>query len=528
MGVASLDHDAVLAVALMFSPFLGAVVVGALVWLPSLSASAGRQTRRLQDVATVGASLVSLVLTTMLIDPVTAREKIDFTLGIRFYLDALSVYFVLLVNVVALIASFYVGRYLDSSRGAANGLSPTTFHVLFNFFHFTMVLVPMVANLVVLWIAVELTTLASTFLVGSEQSRKALEAAWKYIVITSTGIIFALFGTLLLASAIQGGAVPMTWPDLIGMAPQFDLALVKLSFLFILIGYGTKAGFAPMHTWLPDGHGEAPYPVSALLSGVLLKSALYAILRFYTITNIALDDVRFTSGVLLGSGLFSLVVATPFIIKKNRFKRVLAYHSLEHMGIITFGLGIGGYIALFGALLHALNHALTKVLMFLAFGNVQENYASVTGGEDDQREEEAYRGLLRTMPWTSALLALGGLALVGSPPFNVFYSEFLVLWAAIAKARAQPTFWSVVAIAVFLISVTLIFGGLVRHLGEMLVGTAREGVKRETMAQIVPLAVLLLFVLLFGITVPQLGPLDLPRLLNQSVATVICGEAQCP
>lgn len=390
-----------------------------------------------------------------------------------------------------------------------------------------MVLVPIVDNLALLWIAVELTTLVSTVLVGHRRDRRALEAAWKYLIITSTGIIFALLGTLFLANAIPTNLAlvePMNWSNLVKIAPQLDRNFVTLSFFFILVGYGTKAGFAPMHTWLPDGHGEAPYPVSALLSGVLLKSALYAILRFYTITTLTLGSgSTFTSTILLGSGLFSLTLATPFILKSNRFKRVLAYHSLEHMGIITFGVGLGSHVALFGALLHALNHALTKALMFLAFGIVQQSYAKVPN-----QTEENYVGVFRATPATGTLLALGGLALVGSPPFNIFFSEFIILWAAITTAIRQPTLWSVSTVGLFILSVTLIFGGLTRHLGRMLIDIPPAGTAPETLGQVLPAVGLLLTILLFGVTIPGLGPLNLAQLLEQSVNIVQCGQSLCP
>jgi hydrogenase-4 component F len=519
----------VLAALLMLAPLGGAVVV----WLPRWqrvrwpSAETGEPFR---DRATILASLISLALTAILAS--RYQRALDFDiLVVRFHVDALSIYFVMLVNLIALVASFYT-RSSSGRRADERRRDPTLFYSLFNLFHFTMVLVPMVANLVVLWIAVELTTLTSTVLVASERRRETLEAAWKYIIITSTGIIFALLGTFFLASAIQNGVrTTMDWPDLVQIAGDHLLMpnLVRLSFLFVLVGYGTKAGLAPMHTWLPDGHGEAPYPVSALLSGVLLKSALYAILRFYTITNDALGSGRFASRILLGAGLLSLVVATPFIVKRNPFKRVLAYHSLEHMGIITFGVGIGGPIALFGALLHALNHGVTKSLMFLAYGNVQENDRA--SGQADRSDAGSglmdHRGVLQAMPWTGFLLAVGGLALVGSPPFNVFYSEFLILWAAVGRAVHQPGFALIAAIVLFLLSVTVIFGGLVRHLSRILMmGDAPRRYERETPRQVVPLVALLVLVLLFGLTVPQFGPLHLRQLLNESV-TIVCGEVGC-
>lgn len=520
---------------LLLSPLVGAM----LVWLPKAwlarvngarRPDAQRLADRLQDAITTGTALVSLVL--ILVIAGTTRQARQFRiLFVEFYLDSLSIYFLLLVSIVALMASFYAGPCWRR-RSGTGALSPTIFYSLFNLFHFTMVLVPMVSNLVVLWIGIELTTVTSTVLVAAERSRRHFEAAWKYIIITSTGIIFALLGTLFLASAIPLGKYPhpsMRWPDLVHIAGDLDQNLVRLAFLFILIGYGTKAGFAPMHTWLPDAHGEAPYPVSALLSGALLKSALYVILRFYTITNATLkDDGLLTSQVLLCTGLLSLVMATPFILKRNPFKRILAYHSLEHMGIITLGIGIGGPVALFGALLHVLNHGVTKALMFLAYGNIQDNYPrnGTSVAIDEQTLDSHRSGVLRAMPWTGSLLALGGLALVGSPPFSIFLSEFLILWGAVDKVLTEPTAWLVVAIVAFLISVTVVFGGLVRHLSRILLGSPPEHITSETVRQVVPLLALLLVVLSLGLFVPGAGPLDLRRLLNESVV-ILCGGGGC-
>ncbi len=570
--LASFSVEQKLILLLVLSPFIAALLAPAVGFLARVTALKAWE-RRLEDAITIIASAVSLGLALWLARRL-AMEGVDAyqfsVLIVDFYVDALSIYFVLLVNVIAFAASLYTGAYLEALavRYSPESFHPTRFHFFFNLFHFTMVLVPMVDNLVFLWIAVELTTVASAFLVGYRQDRRALEAAWKYTIITSTGIILALLGTLFLANAIPGnipgepggrnltpGGLPvpelsMRWSDLIQMARgetlghplptevtqagvgrvsrELNKGFVILSFLFILIGYGTKAGFAPMHTWLPDGHGEAPYPVSALLSGVLLKSALYAILRFYTIANVVLGRgnapaATIVSTVLLVTGLLSLVVAVPFILKDNRFKRVLAYHSLEHMGIIAFGLGIGNNVAIFGALLHALNHALTKALMFLTFGTVQGSYARVGGNE-----EERYVGVLQAMPFTGLAMALGGLALVGSPPFNIFFSEFLILWGAFSRAKAHTSLGMVGAIVLFLLSVTLIFGGLVRHLGRMLIGTPPEGTTGERPEQWMPLFVLLGVVFLFGITVPGPWPIDLPMLLQKSVDIVKCGVPGCP
>ena len=314
----------------------------------------------------------------------------------------------------------------------------------------------------------------------------------------------------------------MNWTNLMKMAADHKLEqdFVILSFLFILIGYGTKAGLAPMHTWLPDGHGEAPAPVSALLSGVLLKLALYAILRFSTLANAALGSEVFTSNLLLGAGLLSLLVATPLILKRNRFKRVLAYHSVEHMGIICFGLGVGTPFAIAGALLHTFNHAVTKALMFLAYGSVAYQYKcalrrpykrGLSKDADEKDFDKEITGAMRAMPKTAALLSLGGLALVGTPPFGIFLSELMILWGAMQPAIngnvASPTglpVWAVYgSVAIFMLTTTLIFFGLTRHLTDHLLGKPPETVERKDIKErffhdLIPLIFLAAFVV-FGV-----------------------------
>lgn len=463
-------------------------------------------------------------------------------LAVDFRIDALSLYFILLVNIIAFAASWNTWVYLEDAAGGPWYQHPAFFHGSVNAFHLTMLLVPMLDNLIGLWVAIELTTLASAFLVGHRNTKDAWEAAWKYLVITSAGIILALLGTMLLANAVasSGASVEgeaagkiMNWSVVISLARAGNLAGMKdfitLSFLFILVGYGAKAGLAPMHTWLPDGHGEAPAPISALLSGVLLKSALYAILRFYTITNAVRGDLV-AATVLLGAGLVSLMLAVPFILKPNRFKRVLAYHSLEHMGIITFGIGLGGSVALFGALLHCLNHAVTKALMFLSFGNLTRAYQRLLGHEPQEAE---ITGALQVMPKTAILLTLGGLALVGTPPFSVFMSEMVILWGALGRLfegkipagthyTSFPAPIVIVAVVLFLASTTLIFYGLVRHLARLLLHkppatlSTQLRIPERWGRDLLPLILLAALMLTLGVWIAQ----PLADLVGRSAAIV--------
>src|ERR1017187_4380093 len=272
--------------------------------------------------------------------------------------DALSAWMVLLISVVSLSTSFYAVRYFrrDLAAGALTARRAREFSVLTPIFASGMLLVVLANNLGVMWAAVEVTALSSVLLVALYNHKTSLEAAWKYVMLGSLGLVLALFGTIFAyAAAISPGggeAMPsFNWSHLLAMAPQLNPQLITLAFIFVLVGYGTKAGLAPMHTWLPDAHSEAPSPTSAMLSGVSLKVALYALLRFHILTTACLGT-GFSRHLLLGFGLFSMVLAGPFILTQKNLKRMLAYSSLEHIGLICVGIGLNTRVTIWGALLH--------------------------------------------------------------------------------------------------------------------------------------------------------------------------------
>ena len=506
----ALAGDAAILIATMF---LAPLVTTGLVWVP---AARGRWA----GPATLLASATSLAAALALAPAVQAGRARVTLLGVGCHLDALGLYVLVLINLVVVVAAPFLGEW--SRRTGRSPRERLLLFSLFNLFHATMLIVPTVTNLVVMWVGMELTTVASTALVAADRTRKGLEAAWKYIVITSTGLVFALLGTLFLATSVGAGEASLDWTVLAARPPgSFDPHLVVLAFAVALVGYGTKAGLAPLHTWLPDAHGQAPYPISALLSAVLLKAALYAVLRFKTITDVALGDGgRFTRWLLVAAGLGSVVVSVPFILRRNPFKRVLAYHSLEHMGIITLGLGIGGPLATLGAVLHIANHGVTKALMFLAHGTVRDAYPPHVEGGDRTPE-----GVLQAMPWTGRFLALGGLALVGAPPFSIFLSELLIVQGTLARARTGGigTRSAAVAVLVLLLaSLVLVFAGLVRHLGRLLLGTPPDGVRPERRRGLVPLGLLLVMVAGAGLTVSDVPGVPLRMLVTEATA-VVCG-----
>ncbi|MFA5335197.1 MAG: proton-conducting transporter membrane subunit, partial [Candidatus Omnitrophota bacterium] len=330
------------------------------------------------------------------------------------------------------------------------------YYGLFNLFAFTMYFVTVVNNLGMLWVAIEMTTLVSAFLVGFYNNKKSIEAAWKYIIICSVGITLALLGTILFyyTASRDGGVTSLNWTDMAAAAGQLDPKVLKIAFLFILVGYGTKAGIAPMHTWLPDAHSQALAPISALLSGVLLKTAIYAIIRFASIINICIGT-SYSDNLFIFFGLLSLGVSAAFVIVQKDIKRLLAYSSVEHIGVITFGIGAGGALGLFGALFHVFNHAVTKSLMFFAAGNVVKKYKT--------SDMHVIRGVISAMPFTGIMLIIGAFALTGSPPFSVFFSEIMILISGFGQGLYLQS-------ALFLAFLAVIFGAVVYHIGTIAFG----------------------------------------------------------
>jgi len=407
--------------------------------------------------------------------------------------DALSAWMVLLIAVVSLATSLYAVRYFrrDLAAGAMTPRRVREFYVLTPVFTLGMFLVVLSNNLGVMWAAVEIMALSSVILVALYNRKTSLEAAWKYIMLGSLGLVLALFGTIFVyAAAIRPGggeALPsFNWSRLLAQAPQMNPQLVTLAFLFALVGYGTKAGLAPMHTWLPDAHSEAPSPTSAMLSGVSLKIAVYALLRFHILTTACLGTA-FSARLLLGFGLFSMLLAGPFILTQKNLKRMLAYSSLEHVGLICVAVGINAPLTVFGALLHMGYHALTKPVLFFAAGNIHQHCHTLEfrrlGG-----------GLVRTMPGTALVMGLAAIAVSGLPPFGMFFSELTIL---VGGFTADRPWVSSVALGALIV----VFCGVLKKLAGLLLGPPdpdrpREKVGAGEMATLVlPLAALLVFTL---------------------------------
>jgi hydrogenase-4 component F len=372
------------------------------------------------------------------------------------YVDALGAWFILLTALVSFLSALYSVHYVadEAAAGDISDRKSHIYYVLFNACVLAMLAVTVINNLGMMWAAVEMTTLTSAFLVGFHNNKHSVEAAWKYLIICSVGITLALFGIILLyhTASLQGGIHSLNWTDMFRAAPWFDPKTVRIAMVFLLVGFGTKAGFAPLHTWLPDAHSQAFSPISALLSGALIKISLYALIRTLIIVNRCAGPS--TSGnYLIGFGCFSLILAAGFMLVQKDIKRLLAYSTIEHVGVIATGLGMGGALAVTGALWHVLNHGATKALMFCGAGTAVRHYKTHT--------ISAIRGMTSAMPFAGICVVAGVVALGGMPPFAVFFSELTILIAGFqAKQYA--------VCAIVLVSLAVAFAALIYHFSRML------------------------------------------------------------
>jgi hydrogenase-4 component F len=350
----------------------------------------------------------------------------------QFFVDPFNVFLVALTAFVAFTTSVFSRPYMriEEQLGHLSAARLRLYHSMFQLFTFTMLLALLTNNVGILWVAMEAATLTTVLLVSLYRTPESLEAAWKYFILCGVGIAQALFGTILLYFAAEkllgAGGGALLWTELNGVRSGLEPTVLSLAFVFLLVGYGTKVGLVPLHNWLPDAHAEGPTPVSAVLSGLLLNVALYAVVRCKVLVDGALPGA-FAKNLMIGFGLLSVVVAALLLSRQRDIKRLFAYSSIEHMGIITFAFGVGGPIANFAGLLHMTVHSLTKSAIFFAVGHA----AQKTGTQimDD------IRGLITISPMVGWGLALGALAILGMPPFGVFASEFLILTTAM---REQP------------------------------------------------------------------------------------------
>jgi hydrogenase-4 component F len=376
--------------------------------------------------------------------------------------DGLGALVLVLVALVGFTAALFSWGYIGESVKHGRQKSTRLYYTLYNLFVLSMLAVPLLANVALMWIAVELTTLISAFLVGFEDTPEALEAAWKYVVLTTLGAVLALLGFLILYWGSRvAGLEPFTWQGLVEVAPRMPPALLWPAFLFILVGFGTKVGLVPMHTWLPDAHSQAPASICALLSGVETTTVLYVILRLFPVIGGAPGlDAR---PWFVGFGLTSVAVATLLLIYVRDFKRMFAFSTVEHMGIILVAAGLGGAGAHLGAVYQITGHAIAKSFCFFAAG--------VTVLVVGTQEIAGVRGLARTSPIAAAALLIGGFAIAGAPPFAVFVSELVIFKAGLASGQ-----YAIIAILAAL--VVIAFCAVMLHINRMVFGAAVQDEKR--------------------------------------------------
>jgi hydrogenase-4 component F len=409
----------------------------------------------------------------------------------QFFIDPFNVFLVTLTAFVGLTTALFSRPYMRTEI-AHRGLAPgrlRLYHGMYQLFIATMLIALTTNNLGLMWVAMEAATLSTVLLVTLYRTPASLEAGWKYFILCGVGIAQALFGTVLLyfaAEKVLGaeGVSALLWTHLVAVKTQLEPRVLSLAFVFLLVGYGTKVGLAPLHNWLPDAHAEGPTPISAVLSGLLLNVAIYAVVRCKVLVEGSLHSAL-PSNMLMGFGLLSVFLASLFLWRQRDIKRLFAYSSIEHMGIITFAFGMGGAVATFAALLHMTVHSLTKSAIFFTVGHASQKVGSQL--MDD------IRGLVSISPTIGWGLMLGSLAILGMPPFGVFASEFLILTSAM---RQQP--W---ATPILLLALGIAFAAILRRVQPMVFGetTAR---RLPHPPALLPVFVHLGIVLMLGLWIP--------------------------
>ncbi len=406
-------------------------------------------------------------------------------------LDALSAIILVVIAFIGTNAMLYSSGYFEEElkKGYVTKAKIREYYILLNAFLFAMFVATTTTSPILMWIAIEATTLSTVFLISFYGKSSSIEAGWKYVIINSVGLLLGFLGMVLLISSIGGqeGEALRTWESLRMLANNASPIAAHVAFIFILIGFGTKVGLAPMHTWLPDAHSKAPVPISALLSGVLLNVAFLALVRFKSIVDIISTD-NFAGNLMVALGLLSVIVVAFSLLRQKHYKRLFAYSSIENMGLIAIGVGVGG-IGAAGAVLHIIYHAFTKSLLFMSSGNVFLKYGST--------KIASVRGMIQTLPQTSIVLFVAILILIGMPPFGIFASKFAIL--------SGVTNLSVYLLIPLLIALILVFTGFIRHSTLMLFGEHDKEItigEHNTMT-LIPLYFILIVVVLLSFYLPE-------------------------
>lgn len=406
-----------------------------------------------------------------------------------FYLDSLSIFLLILTTFISFTTSWFSISFLqeDIVQRKLSRRSLRFYHSFYQFFIFTLLLALVSNNLGILWVAMEGATLSTALLVSSYRTPASIEASWKYLILCGVGIAQALLGTILLyfaAEKILGSNSALLWTQLQAISNQLSPHIVILSFIFVLVGYGTKLGLVPLHNWLPDAYGEAPAPVTALLSGLLLNVAMYAILRFKSIVDGATQS-HITDHLLLGFGLLNILVAAFFLLRQKEVKRLFAYSSIEHMGIISFAFGLNTTLATIAAFLHMVVHALSKTALFFSAGQaIQRRQTQVI---------VHIKGLIQDAPLLGWGFFLAGLAILGIPPFGTFTSEFLII---VMTAQHQP--W---LLPLLFIGLIISFATILIKMQNMTFGETQQPIKTNIHG-LMPVYLHLVLVAILSVTIP--------------------------
>lgn len=490
---------------LLLIPLLFSLAAFAARWLKTTN-------RRMIELFHVLSISLVLVMSLVTVDKVSSSGQL-FALDHWLHVDDLSAIFLLIIGAVGFLVGLYSIGYTrhDLKTGELNDSQFSTYYSLFSLFLFSMLLVVTSNNIIMMWVAVEATTLGSAFLVGIYGRRESLEAAWKYVIICTVGVAFGLYGTILVyADAFNVMQVPgdaVLWTEIVKNTQALDPSLIKMAFIFVLVGFGTKAGLFPMHTWLPDAHSEAPSPISAMLSAVLLNCALLVVFRFAAIANPVLGP-DFVHNLFLVFGTLSIAAAAFFMVVQRDIKRLLAYSSMENIGLIVLAFGLGGSVGIFAGLLQAINHSLVKALLFCTTGNILMKYKS--------RNLDQVKGLVHVIPFTSGLLIIGALALVGLPPFNIFVSKFFIVTAGLGTGHG-------ILMMVCLLLLIIVFATFFRVIAAALFGEKPDGMNKgeSNSLTLIPGAFFILLIIGLGLYLPS----ELTTLLDGASDLLLNGDS---
>jgi hydrogenase-4 component F len=439
----------------------------------------------------------------------------------QLFLDSFNLLSILLTTFIAATTAFFSHHYMwhNVESGKISRTQLRLYHVMYQLFVFMMLLTLMANNIGILWVAMEGATLATVLLVSLYRSKEAVEAAWKYFILCIVGIALALFGTVLVyaaAAPFAGQSSAILWNVLHENAAQLNAPIMKLAFVFLLVGYGTKIGLVPLHNWLPDAHSESPAPMSTLLSGLLLNVALYALVRFKILVDMALHS-HLAGNLMVGFGLLSFIVAAILLHRQSNIKRLFSYSSVEHMGLMTFAFGLGGELATFAALFYMLMHSLAKSAVFMSVGNVIQLVQT--------QVIDKIRGILRSQPVVGWGLLLAVIALSGFPPFGIFTSELMLV---IATLKLTP--WLAVLV---ILGLVVALAGLLRNIQPVVYGDAELLAKSSEYSgnagagmriqhqcfglSMLPALIHLTLVFVFGVYIPSV----LMQLLERATALIV-------